>query len=178
MTVKRIYLAPVVAILLLALSPARAAEQGTVQAAIPWDGEGQVFQVSTDTVLFLGSLKGVMYVENSKGEMHEGFVVCPIMQELDMKSGTTQANGRCEITASADSVLYAKLTCKGKVGAGGCEGEFTLTDGEGRFKGISGSGKLRVRSPIRALIGDLASGTVLRIASGLATISDLKYRIP
>jgi len=178
MTVKQIYLAPVVAILLLALSPVRAAEQGTVQAAIPWDGEGQVYQVSTDTVLFLGSLKGVMYVENSKGEMHEGFVVCPIMQEIDLKSGTTQANGRCEITASADSVLYADLTCKGQAGAGGCEGEFTLTDGEGKFKGVSGSGKLRVRSPMRALIGNLASGSVLRVASGLAVISDLKYRIP
>ena len=178
MTVKRIYLAPVVAILLLALSPARAAEQGTVQAAIPWDGEGQVYQVSPDTVLFLGSLKGVMYVENSKGEMHEGFVVCPIVQELDIAKGSTQANGHCEITASADNVLYAQLTCEGKLGAGSCEGEFTLTDGEGKFKGISGSGKLRVRSPMRALIGNLASGSVLRVASGLAVISDLKYRIP
>ena len=178
MTLKRIFLASVVVTLLLAVSPLRAAEQDTVQATIPWDGEGQVFQVSTDTVLFLGALKGIMYVENSKGEMNEGFVVCPIMQEIDLKTGSTKASGHCEITASADDVVYAKLTCKGKVGAGGCEGEFTLTDGEGRFKGVSGSGKLRVRSPMRALIGDLASGSVLRVASGLATIDDLKYRIP
>ena len=176
MTLKRIYLAPVVAILLLAFSPARAAEQDTIQAAIPWDGEGQVFQVNTDTMLFLGALKGVMYVENSKGEMHEGFVVCPIMQELDLKTGATQANGHCEITASSDNVVYAKLSCKGKVGL--CEGEFTLTDGEGKFTGVSGSGKLRVRSPIHALIGTMGAGSVLRIASGLATIDDLKYRIP
>ena len=176
MTVKRIYLAPVVAILLLALSPARAAEQGTVQAAIPWDGEGQVFRVSASTMMFLGSLKGIMYVENSRGEMHEGFVVCPIMQELDLETGSTQATGHCQIIASPENVLYAKLSCKGKVGV--CEGEFTLTDGEGKFAGVSGSGKLKVRSPIRALIGDLANGSVLRVASGLATISDLKYSIP
>jgi hypothetical protein len=176
MTVKRIYLAPVVAILLLALSPARAAEQDTVQAAIPWDAEGQVFQVNTSTVVFLGAMKGIMYVEKSSGEMHEGFVVCPIVQKLDLKTGSTEATGHCEITASPESVLYAKLTCKGKVGL--CEGKFTLTDGEGKFAGVSGSGKLKVRSPIHALVADIASGSVVRVASGLAIIDDLKYSIP
>ena len=162
--------------MLLALSPARAAEQDTIQAAIPWDAEGQVFQVNTSTVLFLGSMKGIIYVEKSGGEINEGFVVCPIVQQLDLKSGTTQASGHCEITASPESVLYAKLSCKGKVGS--LQGEFTLTDGEGKFTGISGSGKLRVRSPIGALVKDLATGSTLRIASGLAIISDLKYSIP
>lgn len=174
---KRFYLAPLlVPMLLLTGSPARAAEQGTIQAAIPWDGEGQVFQVNSVTMLFLGALKGVMYVENSKGEMHEGFVVCPIMQELDLNTGSTHANGHCEITASAADVVYASLTCRGK--AGQCEGEFTLTDGEGKFAGASGSGKLSVRSPMRALIGSMGAGSILRVASGLATIDDLQYRIP
>lgn len=176
MTIKRIYLLPMVAVLLMTLSPVRAGEQGTIQAAIPWDGEGQVYRVNTDTLLFLGALKGVMYVENSKGELHEGFVVCPIMQEIDLKTRSTQARGNCEITASADDVVYATLTCKGK--AGQCEGEFTLTSGEGKFTGVSGSGSLRVRSPMRALIGTMGSGSLLRVASGLATIDDLKYRIP
>jgi hypothetical protein len=162
--------------LLLALSPARAAEQGTVQATIPWDAQGQVFQVSTDRMQFLGALKGIMYVEKSSGEMNEAFVVCPIVQELDLKTGETKATGNCEITASSESVLYATLSCKGKVGQ--CSGEFTLTDGEGKFAGISGSGKIKVRSPIRALAADLASGSLLRVGSGLAIISDLKYSVP
>ena len=176
MTVKQIYLAPVVAILLLTLSPARAAEQDTVQASIPWDAQGQVFQVNTSTVLFLGSLKGIIYVEKSGGEMNEGFVVCPIIQQLDLETGMTTASGFCEITASADSVVYATISCEGKVGA--CVGKFTVTEGEGKFTGISGSGDLRVRSPIRALAKDLSSGSMLRVASGLAIISDLKYSIP
>jgi hypothetical protein len=178
MTVKRIYLAPVVAILLLAFSPARAAEQGSVQATIPWDGEGNVYQVNTSTVVFMGSLKGIIYVESATGDMNEGFVVCPVMQQLDMESGITEAIGHCEITASPDDVLYAKMTCEGKVGGGGCAGTFELTDGEGKFKGISGSGKLQVRSPLRAVAADLASGAVVRVATGLAVIKDLKYKIP
>jgi len=176
MTLKQIYLVPLVALLLLGLSPARAAEQDTIQAIIPWEGEGRVFQVDTSTVQFLGALKGVMYVENSRGEMHEGFVVCPVVQELDLETGSTQATGHCEITVSADDVVYAELTCNGKVGD--CVGKFTLTGGEGKFTGVSGAGELKVRSPMHALITGMASGAVLRISSGLIVISDLKFRIP
>lgn len=178
MTMKRFFMLPLLAILALVLVPATAAEKGTVQATIPWDGEGKVYQVNTSTIVFLGSLKGIMYVESATGEMNEGFVVCPVTQQLDLENGKTHAIGHCEITASPDDVLYASMTCEGKVGGGGCKGDFKLTDGEGKFKGISGSGKLQVRSPLRAIATDLASGAVVRVATGLATIKDLNYSIP
>jgi hypothetical protein len=176
MTVKPIFLLSLVAILLLAVSPLRAAEQGTVQAVIPWEGEGRVFQIDTHRVQFLGAITGVMYVENTQGEMNEGFVQCPIMQMLDLESGVTEAIGNCEITASPESVAYAKFSCKGQVGD--CAGKFILIDGEGRFAGISGEGMLRVRSPLHALAADLGSGAVLHVAAGLAVIKDLKYSTP
>jgi hypothetical protein len=176
MTLKQIFLVPMVAILLLTVAPAHAAKEGTVQAIIPWEGEGRVFHVGTNSLMFLGSLKGVMYIENAEGEMHEALVICPIVQELNLETGSTEASGRCEITAGPDSVAYAKLSCKGKPGE--CAGEFTLVDGEGEFVGITGSGKLSVRSPIRTIIADLPTGAVLRVASGLAVIKNLKYSIP
>ena len=176
MTVKQIFLLPVVAIMLLVLSPANAAEQGTVQAIIPWEGQGRVFQVETNKIIFLGSMEGVMYVESSNGEFHEAFVLCPIMQELNLETLASNAIGRSEITVSSVDVIYAKLVCEGKVGE--CAGEFTIIDGEGKFVGISGAGKLSVRSPMHALIADLSGGALLRVASGLAVIKDLKYSIP
>ena len=66
MTVKQIFLVPLVAILLLTISPAYAAKQGTVQAIIPWDAEGRVFQVGTNTVMFLGSLRCHVYRERGR----------------------------------------------------------------------------------------------------------------
>lgn len=176
MTIKSISLLPLVAILFLAASSARAAEQGTVQAIIPWDGEGRVFQIDTRRVQFLGELEGIMYVENAEGQMNEGFVQCPIVQMMDLETGTTEAFGHCEITASPEDVVYAQLSCKGRVGD--CAGRFILIDGEGRFAGISGEGKLRVRSPLHALAADLGSGAVVRVAAGLAVIKDLKYSTP
>ena len=163
------------AVMLLSITPVQA-EKITVQAAIPWEGKGRVFQVDPETVQFLGVLEGIMYVENSKGEMHEGFVQCPIVQYLDITSGASEATGHCEVTAGPDDVVYAKISCKGRVGD--CAGKFTIVVGEGRFTGISGEGDLRVRSPLRVLAGSLGSGDALRIASGLATIKDMEVTKP
>ena len=176
MTIKHISLLPLVAILLLAISPARAADQGTVQAVIPWEGEGRIFQIDSKRIQFLGAIEGVMYVEDSKGEMNEGFVQCPIVQLMDLETGVMEAIGHCEITASPVDVAYAQLSCKGRVGD--CSGKFVLIDGEGKFAGISGEGELRVRSPIHALAQDLGSGALLRVAAGIAIIKDLKFSTP
>lgn len=176
MSVKRSYLISAMALLLTNFTPILAAEQDTVQAIIPWEAEGRVFQIDTKTMLFLGAMQGVMYIESSRGDMHEAHVMCPVMQELNLESGATEAVGHCEITAGAEDVVFAELTCKGQVGS--CDGTFTLTDGEGSLTGISGAGKLQVRSPIRTLVADMAAGAVLRVGAGLAVVKDLKYRIP
>ena len=176
MMIKKIWVMSVAALLLSMLLPVRAAENDTVQAIIPWEASGRVFQVDTSTMLFLGAFTGVMYIESSQGEMHEAFVMCPITQKVNLNSGGSEVVGHCEISASPENVAYAQLTCDGEVGS--CNGTFTLIDGEGEFTGISGTGALRVRSPMRALITDVAAGAELRVASGLAVIKDLEYSIP
>lgn len=164
------------ALLLLNSQPGQAAEEDTVQAIIPWDAEGRVFQVDTGTLMFLGAFHGILYVESSRGEIHEAFVMCPVTQTLDLESGNTEAVAHCEITSSSEDVAYARLTCNGEVDS--CNGTFTLVSGEGKFAGISGAGTLRIRSPIDVLVTDIAAGAEIRIGSGLAVIKDLKYRIP
>ena len=155
---------------------ADAADKDTVQAIIPWDASGRVFQVDTRTMMFLGAFTGVMYIESSQGAMHEAFVMCPIVQTVSLETSDSEVVGHCEISASPENVAYAELTCNGIVGS--CNGTFSLIDGEGDFAGISGKGSLRVRSPLRALITDMAAGADLRVASGLAVIKDLEYSIP
>lgn len=160
----------------LASTAIYAADKDTVQAIIPWDANGRVFQVDTRTMMFLGAFTGVMYIQSSQGEMHEAFVMCPIIQKVNLETSHSEVVGHCEISASPENVAYAELTCNGEVGS--CNGTFSLIDGEGDFAGILGKGSLRVRSPLRALITEMAAGADLRIASGLAVISDLEYSIP
>ncbi len=176
MTVRRRNLISAVAVSLMTFPALHAAEQNTLQAIIPWDAEGRVFQVDTNEMMFLGAVKGIMYIESSSGEMHEAFVMCPIIQTFTLDTGKTDATAHCEISASADSVAYAELSCEGEIGS--CTGTFTLIGGEGKLAGISGEGSLQVRSPMRALIMGLAAGAQIRVASGLAVIKDLETRIP
>jgi len=163
-------------IALLWVPLANAAEQDTVQAVIPWEAEGRVFQVGANEQMFLGAFDGILYVESSEGDIHEAFVMCPVVQRIDTTSGKSKASAHCEITASGQDVAYAEMSCEGEIGD--CEGTFTLTGGVGEFEGISGEGSLRVRSPIGVLITNMAAGADMSIGAGLAIIKNLEYRIP
>lgn len=159
-----------------ASAPVSAAEQDTVQAVIPWEAQGRLFRVDTNEVMYLGAMTGILYVESSEGDINEAFVMCPVTQIIDLESGKSNATARCEISASGVDIAYARLSCEGD--GNDCLGSFELVSGEGRFKGISGKGSLRVRSPISALVTDVASGAELAVGSGLIIIRNLKYRIP
>ena len=161
---------------LLASAPSQAAEEGTVQAVIPWEAKGRIFRVDTAKMMYLGALTGILYVESTEGEINEAFVMCPVTQTIDIEEETSNATARCEITASGVDIAYAKLTCEGD--GDDCKGTFEFVSGEGRFAGIKGKGTLRVRSPIDVLVEDMASGAELGISAGLMIIKNLEYRIP
>ncbi len=47
---------------------------------IPYEGEGRVFQVAPDTMLFMADYEGIMNVERAEGELDQAFVRCPAIQ--------------------------------------------------------------------------------------------------
>ncbi len=152
------------------------AASSTISAVIPWQGQGQIFPVGTNKLRFLGSIEGIMYVETAEGDMNEAFVRCPIVQNIDAVDGSTSASGNCVIVVSTADSVFAEITCEGFEGL--CSGEFKLTGGTGQFAGISGSGRMTVRSPVHALAADLSEGTVVHIAAGILQIPELKYNLP
>lgn len=163
-------------LILCAWSGLTFAESTTVTAVIPWQGHGQIFPIGADKLRFLGSIEGIMYVETAEGALNEAFVQCPIVQEVDVTSGTTSATGNCTIVVSTEDAVFAELTCSGMQGY--CKGEFELTGGTGRFSGISGSSMMTVRSPVHALAQDLSDGTVLQIAAGILQLPELTIILP
>ena len=175
MKLKRSFLACLTTLLCLTSGMA-AAESGTLSATIPWEGEGRVFRIGPDTMIFLGALRGIVYAETDKGVLNEGFMLCPVTQRINTNTRSTSGVGQCEIAVDGDNVVYAEFVCEGELGR--CEGEFRVTGGGGRFTGASGSSKMIVRSPIQVLAIDVASGSELRISTGLAQLTELKYRIP
>ena len=152
------------------------AETRTISAIVPWQGQGQLFPIAVDKLQFLGALEGIMYVETADGDMNEAFVRCPIVQYVDGADRSTSARGNCVITVSPEDAVFAEMSCEGVAGL--CSGDIKLTGGTGRFEGVSGSGKLTVRSPVHALAADLSDGTVVHAAAGLMKIPELKVTLP
>jgi len=158
------------------LSSTTVAETTTISAVVPWQGQGQVFQVGEGKAQFVGSLEGIMYVETAEGDMNEAFVRCPIVQDIDIKDGTTATTGKCIIVVSSEDTAYAEITCEGKAGL--CRGEFRFTGGAGSLEGISGSGRMTARSPVHALASDLSGGVLIQAAAGILQMPELKVRLP
>ena len=163
-------------LVLCSLSGISNADTRTVSAVIPWQGQGEVFPIGIDKLRFLGSIEGIMYIESAEGAMDEAFVECPIVQSIDLSDQSITTTGNCTIIVSTEDAVFAELSCEGVKGF--CLGELTLTDGTGRFSGISGSGEMTVRSPMHALVADLSGGTVLNIASGILQIPALTFTLP
>ncbi len=163
-------------LILLGLAGAVQAEKKSLKAMMPWQGEGSVYQIAPDTMLFLGAYEGIIYTETSEGKLDEGFVRCPASQKINIKSGKTEGEGYCMITPSAGDVVYATWSCQGEVE--GCRGDFKLTGGTGQYEGVTGSSKLMVRTAINTLIVGMSSGGVIREATGIAILPKLTYTIP
>ncbi len=108
--------------------------------------------------------------------MDEAFVQCPIVQNIDAISQSTSATGTCTIVVSTEDLVFAEITCDGIEGL--CRGDFMLIGGTGRFTGISGSGRMTVRSPVHVLAANLSESAVLQVASGILQMPELEITIP
>ena len=145
-------------------------------ALVTWQGQGEIHSVALDKLRFQGSIEGIMYLETVEGPLNEAFVECPIVQDIDIATEVTSASGNCTIIVSTEDSVFAELTCRGMQGY--CVGEFKLTGGTGRFTGISGSGKMTVRSPVHALVQDGAESSVLQVSSGILQLPELTVTLP
>jgi len=110
--------------LVAVMSPAWAAEEGTVRATSSWVAEGRYFEVKEEQALFVGAFAGVMYVETKTGAMDAAQILCPGMVEISLTDGKQSGEGRCIITARPGDKVYATWRCAGEHGAG-CSGTFT-----------------------------------------------------
>jgi len=131
-------------------------------------------QIGTNVFEFVGVLKGIMYVETSEGQLNEAFIECTAKQTLEGESGTS-ISGNCAIVISGEDTVYATYQCAGQPGA--CSGGFTLTDGTGKFKGISGQSPMTLRSPLRHLAHGLQGQETITVSHGVIILSDLSYSV-
>jgi hypothetical protein len=170
------FLAAVALAVSLVAPPAAAEEDATVRAFAAWQGQGQLFETGPKQVTFVGAFTGTMYIDTEKGPLASGSMVCPAVVTIDSDDGTQEGKGRCTITGQGGDRAYAEITCTG-LHFIGCNGDFKLTGGTGRFAGISGGGPVNIRSEFGA-IGTPSGTSAQEATTGILYLRELHYKIP
>jgi len=93
-----------------------------------------------------------------------------------LESGAQTGTGRCVMTAPDDARIFADFTCAG-YHLIGCNGDFVLTGGTGRFAGITGGGRGVLRANQRTLTAVGGAG-VAETGSGILFWPALAYKLP
>jgi hypothetical protein len=156
--------------------PAPAAEEATVKVFSAWEGQGDTFQTGPKEATFVGVLTGRMYAETEKGPIESGVMICPATVKIGLADGKQKGAGGCTITAKDGAQIFSEIACAG-VYLLGCNGDFKLTGGTGRFEGISGGGKVIIRSSFQK-ITSVSKGAVKDEGTGILYIRELHYKIP
>ena len=115
-------------------------------------------------------------------EIHGGDVAIQSKQGLgttvtiSLDDNSQNGTGHCTITAEDGATVYADVTCSG-FHLVGCNGDFKLTGGTGRFAGITGGGPIIIRSEF-AKIAAAPENTAQEEARGIMYLKALHYTIP
>jgi hypothetical protein len=164
---------------LLALSligPGAAADdEAPIKAFSAWNARGQIFDTGENRMTFVGSFSGIVYVEQAQGPIDAGYMICPTVLDVNTVDGKEQAKARCTITAKDGARVYADLACSG-VRMVGCNGDFSITGGTERFKGITGGGPVTIRSSVDDMTA--GGGNIIEgVAAGIIVWPKLTYKL-
>ena len=152
------------------------AEQGAVRATAPWEGDGYAFPIGNDRVYMVAVFTGTIYVDDGKGALHTGSIVCPATVEGNLKTLTKTGQGHCIITNDDGDRIFADYQCQGDMEM--CRGPFTLVGGTGKFKGITGGGDMVSRIQARTLFLVEGFESAHQQGEGIAFWPKLTYQFP
>jgi hypothetical protein len=158
--------------------PAAAAEEAKITAFSVWQGQGYTYPTGVQQGTFLGTFTGTVYLLTDQGPQLSGDLVCPAVITFDLADKGQMGRARCTITAKDGARIYGELSCTGFQMVG-CDGDYKITGGTGRFAGVTGGGHVSVRSESRSTgAGADSNGGVPEQARGIIYWRELQYKIP
>jgi hypothetical protein len=161
---------------IISSTQASAAVDQMLRAFAVWHTDAKLMAGDGGTHVFEGKVDGPFYVDTEKGPVNSGSISCQAKLTIKDADKTQEGTGDCTITVKDGATTRANLTCHG-IFQVGCSGKLKLIDGTGRFKGITGSGDVVIRSDFADLQSNgIADPSTLQ--SGLIYFPALHYRLP
>ncbi len=158
------------------LAPALA-EEFTLDAFAPLVVVGEHSVVSDDGIAKIaGTIQGPLYVSSGSQPVEEGSVSCKFTLTVNTATQDEAGVGTCKISYSDGTELRADTSCKGVVGQG-CDGDFRITDGSGRYEGATGLGQVSFKTRKRGYRLD-ADGDLTEMIFGVAYWEGYKFKLP
>lgn len=154
-----------------------AAEENTIEAFATWEGRGTLVPMEPGEAVMVATLRGTVYIRSDHGPQRAGSIICPAIAEVSLEDGAQRSEGRCSWTTNDGDRVFAEWTCAGRHLIG-CEGDYTLTGGTGRFEGVSGGGPMVLRSEMGAADADPSGLAIERTATGIVFWPALTYTLP
>jgi len=151
-------------------------KEGTVEAFTSWEASGRVYPTGPAEATFVGILAGILYVRDETGTIDAGFITCPGTVTIDTGDGSQTGEAKCVIVTPENDRVFGRFTCEG-VYLEGCNGDFEITGGTGTLEGISGGGRIELKSAF-AHVATVPGNIVEETAAGLALWPALSYRLP
>ncbi len=148
----------------------------SVKILAPWQAHGQVYKVSPSKVKVVGSIDGIMYIDSGAGDLDAAIFMCPGVEYIDLNTKKIGIKADCIITKGDAKIAYAELDASGIMGA--ASGTFKIIGGEKKWRGISGSGKVIIRTALGQTALNKKNGEVINSAAGLAVWPSLKVHLP
>lgn len=158
-------------------APAAAEEERTVDAFAVCQASGQAYRTGEATAVFVGALRGPIFVETDEGPIQAGEIICPGIVDFSLADGSQTGEGRCIMTATDGAQMFADWTCEG-FHLIGCAGDFTLTGGTERFTGVTGGGRVTWRSGLHRVVSGGDDDRAIESAVGIAFWRDFTYKLP
>ncbi len=152
------------------------AADATLKILAPWQAGGKVYKIAPNKVKVVGSFDGIMYIDNGKGDLDAALFMCPGVQYINLDTKKAEVTADCVITKGDNKVAYATLNASGLMGA--LSGNFKIIGGERKWAGISGEGKIVIRTALGQTALNKRSGEVVNAAAGLAVWPELKVHLP
>lgn len=98
-----------------------------------------------DSFRTLSTMTGKLALEDTSGEVNETAMMCTSIIDNDTTADTMEGSGECVLTTEDGAQMYAIWTCEGTAVVG-CDGDFQIVSGHGRYEGLTGGGLMTVRT--------------------------------